>query len=174
MKSNYALFDPKIERPLHELTRREATAAYEWFISQRDERIDILTQHARELGYELNGNIESVLENLHQLFIAEVHGEGKAETPTAYVFSLCNDIALFISDRLILKAPQLHWGMFTAGKKDISYQRPVLQGFNVANKKFNVDIDYVLCTYAYRLCRGGAVEEKDYFWRIFNSALSKA
>jgi len=63
--------------------------------------------------------------------------------------------------------------MHTAGRNDLSYQRPVIRGFNVKNKNYSVDIDYLLCQYVHRLCAGG-VKEDGLLLSIFKSALAKA
>lgn len=173
MISEYAVFDPKVDKPLHEMTRSEAKAAYEWFISQKDHRKDVLISYANRLGYDLRGDDKQVIEALHRLLVSEIQKEGVKPTPSAYIHSLCNDIAIYISDLLVENAPHLSWGMHTAGKSDLSYQRPVIRGFNVKNKNYSVDVDYLLCQYAYRLCVGGSKEE-DLLWKIFSSALSKA
>lgn len=173
MTSEYSIFDPKVDRPLHELTRAEAEAAYDWFISQKDDRKRALLSHANELGVDLPDNERESIELLHQLLVSEIKKEGSQPEPSAYVYSLCNDIAIFLSDMLIQSAPHLSWGMHTAGKSDLSYQRPVIRGFNVKNKNYSVDIDYLLCQYAHRLCGGGSKEE-DLLWNIYSSSLAKA
>lgn len=173
MASEYSIFDPKVDQPLHELTRSEATVAYDWFISQKDERKHRLLSHAKELGFHLQDEERETIERLHQLLVSEIQKEKSQHTPSAYIYSLCNDIAIFMSDMLIRRAPHLSWGMHTAGKNDLSYQRPVIQGFNVKNKNYSLDIDYLLCQYAHRLCRGGSKEE-DLLWSIYSNALAKA
>jgi hypothetical protein len=173
MTFEYSNFDPKVDKPLHELTRHEAEAAYEWFMSQKDYRKNVLLSYAVKLGYDLHGNDKERIETFHKLLVSEIKKEGVSPNPSSYILSLCNDIAIFISELLIKNAPHLSWGMHTAGKSDLSYQRPVIRGFNVKNKNYSVDIDYLLCQYAHRLCSSGQKEE-ELMWKIYSSALSKA
>lgn len=174
MTSSYTIFDPQVDRPLNQVPRGEAQAAYSYFIAQKDIRKSALHSLADERGLSLliNDNRE-LIQRLQQLLESEVAEDGTRQMPSPYVLSLCNDIGMFISDLLIQNAPQLAWGMHTAGKNDLSYQRPVVRGFNVENKNYSVDVDYLLCQYAHRLCHGGA-KEGGLLWEIFRSALAKA
>ncbi len=90
----------------------------------------------------------------------------------SYIFSLSCDIGMFMGELAIRLAPCLHWEMCTHGKNNISYQRPVIMGFKVKNKHFNVDFDYVIVTYAYRLL-DGEPEVSMLFTRILESCLEK-
>jgi hypothetical protein len=173
MTTGYKIFDPKVDKPLHELSRVEANSAYRWFISQKDKRKTMLMDHAKRNGFPIEGDAKELIENLHEFFVTEVKKEKKGHPPSSYIFSLCNDIGMLISDLLIEKAPQLSWTMHTAGKTDLSFQRPVIIGFNVKNKNYSVDIDYLLCQYAHRLASTG-VKEDSFFWNIYSAALAKA
>src|SRR5690606_39100808 len=113
------------------------------------------------------------LELLHGLLVADIQREGQQTVPSPHAYSLCNDIAMHMADLLIENAPHLSWAMHTAGRTDLLYQRPVIRGFNVSNKNYCVDFDYVLCQYAHRLCRGGGKEE-GFLWQLYSSALAKA
>ena len=163
----YSIFDPKVDMPLHELPRKEARAAYDWFLSQRESRIQVLTQYSLESGICLKKN---GIEKLHNLLVAEVHKEGLREVPTARVYSLCNDIAIFISEMLIRNSASLKWKFYVAHERDVSYHRPVIVGFKVKSKR--VDIDFILCQYAHRLSQGGEKEE-GFLRRIYDSALEQ-
>ncbi|MCA9006544.1 MAG: hypothetical protein KDA70_14830 [Planctomycetaceae bacterium] len=172
MSNAYVIFDPKVDRPLHEMPRKDAKAAYNWFIAQKDERVEVLKRYAHELGFSLDDEFNAI-EQLHDLLVAEIHKDGVRDVPTPRVFSLCNDIAIFISEMLIRNESSLQWTFYIANKNDLSYHRPVITGFNVKNKFYSVDIDYVLCQYAHRLSQGGSKEE-GLLRRIYESAISKA
>jgi len=169
---NYVIFDPQVDRPLHELPRKDAQAAYDWFLSQKDLRIQVLKRYACELGFAVEDETNAI-EHLHDLLVAEVREDGVRAVPTPRVFSLCHDIAVFISEMLIRNGTSLKWAFHTAGKNDLSYHRPVINGFNVKNRNYSVDIDYVLCQYAHRLSQGGD-QEAGLLRRIYQSSIVKA
>ena len=155
---SYCIFDPKINKPLHELTRAEAIEAYEWFMSQRNNRLKMLKLYLKEKNIFLNQDMKS-LEELHSFFYNEIIKEGIKEYPSSYIFSLCNDIGIYISEMIINKTESVKWNFFKWGKTNIAYHRPVLMGFNTRNRRYSVDIDLILCHYAHRLCHGGKKEE---------------
>lgn len=80
--------------------------------------------------------------------------QGSSE-PSARLFSICNDIAIYISELVIAQSRSVHWHFCIEGKRNVYYHRPVLIGFNVANPRYVVDIDYALCTYTYRVLKTG-------------------
>lgn len=171
MLDDYQIFDPKVDRPLHELSRRDAMGAYEWFMSQKEDRKTMLIRHASRKGVFLNKAITENLEDLHHFFVGEVQKDGIKQRPSSYIFSLCNDIGIYISELVISACPHLSWGLNTFGKKGISYHRPVVLGFSSKSKKDGLDMDFLLCQYACRLCKGGPIEDI-YFWRIYDAAIT--
>ncbi len=69
-------------------------------------------------------------------------------------YSFANDLGLYLGDLLVMRHAGLEWRMFTGGRKDVAYQRPVVMGFSkTANKKFNVDFDAILVGYGHRCIR---------------------
>lgn len=157
----YNIFDPKVDCPLNDLSRQEAKVAYDWFISQINTRIEAITAYCEKQGFRLDGSATS-LTYLHSFFVREVKKEIGDSIPSAYVFSLCNDIAIYMSEIIMRENRQIKWKMHGGGKKHIYYQRPVLSGFK--NAKINdycIDYDYLICQYAHRLLMGDT--ECDYF-----------
>ena len=68
------------------------------------------------------------------------------------LYSVVLDIALFLGEALIERCPGLHWEFFTCGKKNISYQKPVIMGFSqVPNPKYILDLDWVVSGYGHRI-----------------------
>ena len=89
-------------------------------------------------------------------------------------YAVTNDLALFLGEVMVTRSPNLSWQFFTAGKKDVSYQRAVISGFaGVPNPKYNIDPGRLLATYGHRIVAGQAVEE-DAFWQWVRAAESKA
>jgi hypothetical protein len=48
--------------------------------------------------------------------------------------------------------------LFTAGRRDVAYQRHVLTGFDVPNPRYNVDLDLLVGMYGHRVVRGEDVD----------------
>ena len=169
----YACFDPGVDSPLDEVSRKEARAHYDLFIGQRKERISQLGALVARDGISMDGDDESILQ-LNGWFFQNVEPDSTGEyTLRPIWYSVVNDIAIYLCEELIRRAPWLHWEFYTYGKKDISYQRPVIMGFNVKNKRYNVDFDHMIGTYAHRVVRGKE-DERDFFMKIMKSALDFA
>lgn len=166
----YNVFDPQVSRPLHELPRDEAKKAYDWFISSIPERITELRRLLQADGVELDFQ-ERSLTLLHNWFF-DVAKEERAlgnVSPSPELFSVCNDVAVYISEMLRLTSNKLHWHFYAANSKAISYQRAVLKGFNVKNRDYHVDFDYLICQYAFRIIKSGTKED-DLFLSMFQHA----
>tara|TARA_R110000850_G_scaffold276946_1_gene421056 strand:+ start:2384 stop:2785 length:402 start_codon:yes stop_codon:yes gene_type:complete len=130
----YEIFDPKVDRPLHELPRKEAKEAYDRFLMSIPSRIEQLACLLLKDGIVLDYSAES-LKKLNTWFceiVAEEIEHGN-KTPSPELLSLCNDIGMYISEIILRSSDNLHWKFWTKSKKDLLYQRPVITGFNVVN-----------------------------------------
>jgi hypothetical protein len=169
----YRIYEAKVDRPLHEVPRKVAQQAFDWFLQQREERIKQLVQFAREDGWKIKFD-RSSLEDLHAWFYKQVADtRGTGDRPPGFVYSLCKDIGIFLGELIIANTSCLDWKLFVWGKKEMSYQRPVLMGFNVPNPKYYIDPDYVLSQYAHRIFAGGKFEA-GLFKAIYDSAVAKS
>jgi hypothetical protein len=84
------------------------------------------------------------------------------------------DVGLFIGDAIIHRAPSLEWRLFTDGRTDASYHRPVIMGFTrVANPRYYLDPELVVGTHGHRLI-SGYTEPEDLFVQVVRSAAGKA
>jgi hypothetical protein len=89
-------------------------------------------------------------------------------------FAVGLDIALYLGDAIIERAPRVEWRLFVRGRRDASYQRPVLMGFERAsNPKYNVDPERLVGIHGHRLIAGD-VEPADCFVQVVRSAATKA
>jgi hypothetical protein len=71
-------------------------------------------------------------------------------------YAVVNDMALYLGDVIIDRAPTLRWTFFDKATRDLAYQRHVLMGFSkAANPLYNVDIDMRLASYGLRVAGGG-------------------
>ncbi len=165
--SGYAIFDPGVQGPLHELPRGNARAAYESLMSQKSGRIEELRSLVKANGVELDTSDSSVQE-LNDWFRRGVEADpAKPGRLRPIWYSVVNDIGLFIGDVMIERRPGLRWVFFTAGTNNVAYQRHVIMGFSrVPNPKFNVDPDLLVATYAHRVVAGEQVEDNAFLLSI--------
>lgn len=162
---DYEIFDPQVERPLAELTRAEARAHYELVMDSKDDRIRELKKLAAAAGIELDGS-EKALQAFNDWFIENVEPDPVSpDQARGRWFSVTHDLSLYLADLILAKHPHLHWTLLEGGKRDLSYQRPVLVGFRNAHPTYAVDLDYALTQYANGLARGEH-EEPDLFVQL--------
>lgn len=171
--TGYEVFDPGVDRPLHELPRREARAAFDRLMDARHVRIDELTRLAATDGVDLAAT--DAVDQLDRWFLRSVEpNPDEPERLRNIWYSVVNDIGLYLGERAIEgSGGSLHWAFFTAGKTDVAYQRHVVMGFDVANKKYNVDFDLLVARHGHRVV-GGVEVEPGYFMKILGNALDKA
>jgi hypothetical protein len=71
-------------------------------------------------------------------------------------------------------APNIEWRLFTHGRKDVSYQRPVLMGFSgVPNPRYNVDPETLVGIHGHRLS-ADLEEPGDLFLQVVRRATANA
>lgn len=148
----YEVYDPGVYGPLHTLPRAEARRAFTRLMEAKPERIAMLRRLLRANGVEL-ANTDAAIQNLNDWFLANVKAD--PEKPGRLLpewYSVVNDMALFLGDVIIERCPGLHWEFYIWGKKNVSYQRPVIMGFSqVANPKYNVDLDRIIAACGHRV-----------------------
>lgn len=171
MPNTYKLFDPKVDKPLHEVSRKEAKEAFDWFIECIPNRIKELSKLAKLDNLVLDFSDESIveLEDWFYVIVNSYRDDGYIE-PTPEVFSLCNDIGVYLSESIISHSSAVHWECFVSDKKGLSYQRPVILGFDVKNKNYHIDFDYLVCQYVFRILKGA--EKENIFQDMYTKALS--
>ncbi|MEU4395901.1 hypothetical protein [Kribbella sp. NPDC023855] len=155
---DYKPFDPGVSRPLHELTMREARAAFQRLMAAKSERIEELRRLLENNGVELSSSADG-LQAINDWFRGEVEGNPAQSRLHPIWYAVVNDIGLFLGDVMIERNPRLKWVMFDKGKRDIAFQRHVITGFEgVANPKYNVDPDMLVATYGHRIIAGEGVQ----------------
>jgi uncharacterized membrane protein YciS (DUF1049 family) len=166
----YEIFDPKVNRPLHELSREDAQIAYTWFVANISERLNELGGLLFHAGIALDGS-DASLQDTHKWFVSQVLEERKLGNtePSSKLFSVCNDIGIYFSEIIIREGKKIHWKFFIKDEKGLSYQRPVISGFDVKNKDYYIDFDYLICQYAFRILKTGNDESG-----LFNAMVQKA
>ena len=155
----YLPFDPGVSRPLHEVTKREARAAFNRLMDAKDDRLAELGGLLRLNGIELTSSDDG-LQDLNDWFRAEVEGDPSTGRLRPIWYAVVNDISLLLGDAMIQRSLNLRWVFYDTGAKDLSYQRHVIMGFSkVANPRYSVDIDLLLATYGHRIVSGQDVED---------------
>jgi hypothetical protein len=170
--SDYKIFNPEVEKPLHELSRKEAKEHFRLFNSKIEERLNELSKLISNHGIKLDYTRVSLFrlgEWLDKNIIENSKIKGE---PSSYTFSICNDISMYLSESIIRKSAKTKWVLNTIKESDISYHRPVLMGFNVRNKNYNIDFDLLLCQYAFRILEGNSFET-ELLVDMYDSAISK-
>ena len=163
--ADYVPFDPGVDRPLHEVSRREARAAFQRLMAFKAARIDVVRQLLERNGVTL-GSTDTQLQSLNDWFRAEVKGDLTTGRLLPLWYAVINDVALFLGDVIIERSPGLTWVMHDKARGDLSYQRHVLVGFSrVPNPRYHVDIDWLLATYGHRVvARSGVDREAFVSW----------
>lgn len=169
--NEYVCFDPGVDRPLDQVTRGEAKAHFNLLMEQKDERINQINILVAKSGVTLTDSDESIQE-LNDWFVNNV--EASPTDPDSLKpiwYSVVNDIALFLGEVFIKRSGgKLRWELFVYGKKDLSYQRPVVMGFTkVKNKKYNIDFDLAIGMYGHRVISHESDDEPDYFLDIIRA-----
>jgi hypothetical protein len=177
MSIDWADYEPHVPPylgPLHELTRRQARESFERLMEAKPRRLGQLTRLLQANGLVIADDDESV-QCLNDWFRHNVEPNPDDATRLRNLwYAVVNDIALFLGDVLIRRCPGLRWEMFTSGRRDMAFQRHVIVGFtNVANPKYNVDIDLAVATYGHQIISGEEVDPK-FFVAVLHAAAADA
>src|SRR5690242_6986205 len=135
---DYVGFDPGVDRPLDEVTLAEARDYFDRFTQATNERPDVLRRLLSHNGVSLEAG-EAGLDQLNAFFIDHVTGDPVSERLEPQWYVVARDIGIWMGNFLIERADQLEWRLYTGGKTDVAFQRPVIMGFNVPNKNYNLD-----------------------------------
>lgn len=149
----YELYVPSHYGPSSDLTRADARARYDEVMSSKPHRLDELTRLVAQDSLALEHSDASI-SRLDDWFV-----ENALEDPdspgrlTAVSYTLAHDIALFLGDVMITRAPRLHWEFYTAGKRSVEYQQHVVAGFPTYPDDCD-DIDRGVVGYGIRIIQG--------------------
>jgi hypothetical protein len=170
----YQCFDPGVDRPLSEVTKTEAKKHFDLLMREKDARIAELRKLVQRSGIELNGSDDSIQKLNDWLFLHVEQSEKELGRLKPIWYSVVNDIALFLGEEIIRRARNPRWELLLSGKKNLSFQRPVITGFSkVTNPKYNIDLDWTIGVYGHRIISKNE-EERDLFVRIVKSAIQNA
>jgi hypothetical protein len=199
----YEFSNPGVIGPLNILPRSEARRAFDRWMDEKRERLEMLDHLLRANSGDALTNTDDGIQLLNEWFLVNVEPDpNQSGRLLPEWYSVVNDVARFLGEVIIERCPTLRWEFYTAGKKEAAYQRHVIMGFSrVPNPKFNLDIDRNVANYAHRIVasqgsvpsygnksvRGVEIDvdaaadrdrvrevEKDAFWRWVKTAESKA
>lgn len=158
---DYEATQPVVDRPLHEVSRAEAEAAFEHLMEIKEARKQTIRDLLLRNGVHFE-ETEEGLEAVGRWLTDNVESRpgGRGDMSDIW-YVVAQDLGLLIGDMLIDRAPDdsLRWALFTNGKSDLAYQRPVIMGFRqAANALFNVDPILMVTNLGIRAIQG---EEAD-------------
>ena len=160
MKSDthYQIISPPFSLEFREMSKKELTAYYDWFLSTIPERIQVLTAAVTAITDFQNWNPDYLPASLDQLEkwlseIAETRFRTDDEKEKIYsqgpqwfrqveiceaeltdqTFSVSIDVGMYLSQVFLKNHPSLRWFHCLKGKKDIDYGQPILAGFGPLN-----------------------------------------
>jgi hypothetical protein len=172
--SDWEPFEGAPGKPLDEVDRGTAEQYFSDLMAARGRRKGELESLLVRNGVEIAAD-DAGLQRLNDWYRANV-APGPSD-PTRLAdrwFAVGLDIGLYLGDAIIARAPNLEWRMFTNGRRDASYQRPVLMGFRgVQNPKYNVDPERLVGTHGHRLV-AREEEPPDYFVDLVHTATARA
>jgi hypothetical protein len=171
---DYEPFDPGVTRSLNELPRKEARLVYERMMATKGERIEMVKRLVAANGIDLDGSDEAV-QALNEWFRIELEPTARDPGEPGRLWSgVAYDIGLYLGDLMIERAPGLEWRFFDKGKRELSYQHPVIMGFAVPNPNYNIDLPWAVRMYAYHLLSDAAEGDDDIFVRMIEHSVAQA
>ena len=172
---DYEPYHPGIDRPLDELPRKEALAAYERMMASKAERIEALERLLRANGIAFDDGSDESIQALNEWFRRELEPDPEDQgAPDPQWFAVVHDVGMYLGDLIVERAPTVEWRFFDEDKREMAYQHPVLMGFDVPNPNYNVDVPWAVNLYAHRLLNDAAEGEDDYFVQVVEWSVAKA
>lgn len=145
--------------PLRDASREDAERAYALLMNARKQRCEMLVA--------LAGTDDTHAMSPWLARTAEELGVDRTD-------ALAVDASLWLGERLIAKAPQLRWELYTGVKKSTGYQRAVLTGFTkVADPRYYVDVAHFVASWL-ELCARRRAAKPDFLVTIEQTTLRDA
>ena len=117
------------------------------------------------------GRDDTALDRMERWFRANVEADARTRhDPDPEVrcrlqpewYSVVSDVSLLLGEVMIDANPTLHREFFVRGKKNASYQQPVISGFDAPNPRFHVNIDMAVVGYAHCIVLGLKVGDHEF------------
>ncbi|WP_354697233.1 hypothetical protein DSM112329_02859 [Paraconexibacter sp. AEG42_29] len=167
----WTAFEDAPGRPLAEVDRATAQRYFATLMAARRARRDHLLALLALNGVQISTD-NAGLQRLNDWYRAHVQGsEPDLLEDRWYAVGL--DVGLFLGEAMIERAPTLEWRVFTGVAHDVSYQRPVVMGFERArNRQYNVDPEFLVSIHGRRIVAGDD-EPADYFVALVDAAVAR-
>lgn len=131
-----------------EMGRREAKALFERIIGERAYRVEGLRKLLEKFGVNLDFSYAS-LQSLNDWFIGAASSSPEhPSVPDDRTLSVCEDIALYLGEAMIMRDSSLRWELLTSRKSDPDYQSPAIVGFRNAPGWAHLALSGQVCGYA--------------------------
>lgn len=156
-----SVYNRRMSLPLREVPREVAEAVYAQLMAEKADRCAALEAEAIAAGVEPTplGIGTWLKEKL----------AGAEDTSGIAV-----DLALWLGERIIARAPQLRWEMYVGVKKSTGYQRAVLTGFTrVDDPRYYVDVAHFVSSWC-ELCARRRLARADFLATIEATTLRDA
>ena len=149
--NGYEIYRPGVMGPWHTLPRTEARKAFKRLMEAKPGRIAMLHRLSNANGAVFD-TTDASIQNVNAWFQANVQPDpDKPGRLLPEWYSVVLDVGLFLGDVIIERCPWLHWEFFTWGKKNISYQKPVIMGFRMPNPRHNFDMERFVVGYGHQI-----------------------
>jgi hypothetical protein len=150
----------------------EAKRVFDEVMATKALRIAMLRGLLSRQGIDLTGDDASI-RALNAWLLENVQGaEGRGELASPW-HSVTHDIALFLGDEIIRRAPSLEWRVFANPKRNIAHHlRPVLMGFTktARARQLSIDLEHEIARNALAVVQGGEAE-RDLFLKTIELTL---
>jgi len=156
---NYNPYIPLYSGLLGSMPRRQAKEEFDHLMTAREGRSRELSAFLATQDVVLTTDDEGI-ETLDSWFVenVELSSDNRERLQNVW-YAIAVDIGLFMGDLIISQCSHLRWEFFIWGKRNVSYQRPVIMGFQeVKHPKYNVDIILALSAYGLRVASGKSME----------------
>jgi hypothetical protein len=108
-------------------------------MAEREQRIEALRALLAANGLVL-GKSDDAIEVLEMWFRDHVEADpDDPARPRPLWLAVAFDIGVSLGELILERRPTLRWEFYVWGRRNLAYQRPVIMGFDVVNKRYNVD-----------------------------------
>ncbi len=149
--------------PLRDVPREVAEEVYARLMAEKAERCAALEARAAAEG------VEATPLAIGAWLRAQLAGRDPDTISDVAV-----DVALWLGERIIARAPHLRWELYTGVKKSTGYQRAVLTGFTkVDDPRYYVDVAHFVSSWC-ELCARRRLAREDFLATIEETTLRDA
>jgi len=160
---SYEIYDPGVYGPSATLSRADARFAFDKLMEEKSQRLEMLAELVELNGMELD-RTDAGVQGLDDWFRSQV--EEDPESPGRLLgdwYSVVNDIALFLGEVMIERHPKLRWELFTAGRKNASYQEAVIMGFeNSGVLNWDINLNWQVAGHGVAIVQGMRVDDDNF------------